>query len=186
MHEVIDAPTPEAGGQPTGRRITLGRVVIIVLIAGMLAMWGYVAYLALGPGRAEPPDKVADAAFAPAAEARCAEAITEVAQLPPAMETPEPVERADVLDEANAIFADMLDDLDELVPEGDDGRIVTMWLADWRTYLGDREEYAAALRVDPETRLYITEAPGGRQITQHIDDFAADNSIPACSTPLDV
>ena len=186
MASVIDAPAPDDGGAPERRRITPGRVVVAILIAGMLAMWGYVAYLAFGPGRADPPDKIADPAFAPAAEARCGLAITEVAQLPPAMDTPDADDRADVLDRSNAIFAAMLDDLDELVPDGDDGRVVSLWLADWRTYLGDREEYAAALRVDPETRLYITESSSGRQITERIDDFAADNEIPACSTPLDV
>jgi hypothetical protein len=184
----IDTSAAAPAGDPPRppRRVTVGRVVVVVLVAGMLAMWGYVAYLAFGPGRADPPDRVDDPAFAVAAEARCRQALADVAQLPPASATPEPAPRAEVLEAANATFAAMLDDLDLLVPAGDDGRIVELWLEDWRTYLGDREDYAARLRTEGDTRLYVTEGPGGRHITTQIDHFAEDNDIPACSTPLDV
>jgi hypothetical protein len=90
-----------------------------------------------------------------------------------------------VLEDANRVFARMVDDLADLAPPGDDGRIVGLWIDDWRTYLGDRREFAERLRVDPDARLLVTPAPGGRHITERIDDFAADNRIPACSTPLD-
>ena len=46
----------------------------------------------------------------------------------------------------------MVDDLEPLAPTGEDGEIVAAWIADWRTYLGDREAYADALRTDPEAR----------------------------------
>ena len=59
------------------------------------------------------------------------------------------------------------------------------WIADWRTYLGDREAYADALRTDPEARLYVT-AKDREQVTEYIDAFAADNHMPACATPIDV
>lgn len=180
------SPPPPTVDHVSG--ITLPRVLAGVVVAGMLAMWGYVTWLAIGPGRADPPDRVTDPAFAPAAETRCLAALGELATLPPARDTPEPVDRADVLDEANEIFAHMLDDLARLEPAGDDGRVVRLWLDDWRTYLGDREAYAARLRVDPNARMLVTSDPraGDRHITRLIDDFAADNDIPACATPLDV
>ena len=43
----------------------------------------------------------------------------------------------------------MIDDLEPLAPDGEDGEIVAEWIADWRTYLGDREAYADALRQRP-------------------------------------
>lgn len=162
-----------------------GRIVTTVLVVGMVGMWGYVLYLAFGPGRQPPPDRLDDPAFAEAAQDRCDEALGVVAALPAASETTTAAERADVIDRANETFAAMLDDLDELVPGGEDGEIVREWLADWRTYLGDRETYADAVRDDPEARLFVS-AKDRDQITEYLDAFAADNHMPACGTPLDV
>ena len=164
---------------------TPGRVIVMVLVVGMLSMWGYVLYLAFGPGRQDPVDRVHDASFASAAEARCDEAHDAIDQLPAADQTPKPAERADVVDQADAELAAMLDDLEALAPAGDDGVITKEWIADWRTYLGDREAFATALRTDPKARLLVT-AKDSEQITEFIDAFAADNQIPACATPLDL
>jgi hypothetical protein len=83
----------------------------------------------------------------------------------------------------------MLDDLDglsSLAPAGDQRRRADEWLADWRTYLGDRRDYAAALRTNPGARLLVSEKPGeGRQITGWIDEFAKANRMPSCVTPTD-
>ena len=93
--------------------------------------------------------------------------------------------RADVIEEANAIFEAMLTDLVALAPEGEEGDMVTAWVADWRTYLADRQAYADALREDPDARFLVS-AKDNEQITEYIDGFAADNQMPACGTPLDV
>jgi hypothetical protein len=177
----MPAPTPD---EPTRRR---WRAVLTVLVLGMLAMWGYVLYLAFGPGRADPPDRLEDPAFAEAAQDRCDEALDLVAQLPTAAEARDAVDRADTLDVANDHFADMLDDLDglvELAAPGEDREIVQEWLADWRVYLGDRQAFADALREDEDAELLVT-AKGGQQVTDYVDAFAQDNRMPACSTPLD-
>jgi hypothetical protein len=173
--------TPSA----TTRRWTVGRVIIAIAVVGIVAMWGYVLYLAFGPGRLPPPDRLDDPTFATAAEARCSEALAEVATLPRAVDTPSAPDRAAVIDQANRSFAAMLDDLDRLVPAGEDGHLVRAWLADWRTYLGDREAYASDLRHDPKARLLVS--PKDRQqITEYLDAFAGDNHMTACATPLDV
>lgn len=169
---------------PRASRWRVGRALAAVAVVGMLAMWGYVLYLAFGPGRADPPDRLDDPTFARAAEARCSQALDRVAELPLAVETETPEERADVLDQANRHLAAMLDDLAELVPPGEDGELVEEWLADWRIYLRDRQDYADALREDPDARLLVT-PKGGDQITDHLDAFAADNHMPACGTPTD-
>jgi hypothetical protein len=164
---------------------TPGRVIVLILVVGMVSMWGYVLYLAIGPGRQDPVDRLHDPRFAEAAEARCDGAHNAIDQLPAADQTPAPVERADVVDQADAVLAAMLDDLEGLAPGGDDGVITREWIADWRTYLGDRQAYAEALRTDPGARLLVT-AKDHEQITEFIDAFAADNRMPACATPLDV
>jgi hypothetical protein len=184
-----DAGHPEGDDAPTGWRWTPTRIVLAGVVVALVSMWVYVLYLAFGPGRQPPIDRLDDPAFATAAEARCAEAVAAVDELPLATETSTATERADVLDQADAEFAAMLDDLDAmatLAPAGDQRRRATEWLADWRTYLGDREAYADALRADPGARLLVSEKPGeGRQITAWIDEFALANRMDSCVTPTD-
>lgn len=178
--------TPTTDGTPTRPgRWTTGRITVTVLVVGMVAMWAYVLYLALGPGRQPPHDRLEDPAFAIAAEARCSAALDDVAELPRAVEATSASERAEVVEQANDVFAAMLDDLGDLAPPGEDGEIVQAWLADWRTYLGDRAEYATALRSDPAAPLLVS-AKDREQITEYLDAFAKDNRMPACATPLDV
>ena len=161
------------------------RVVLTVVVLAMVAMWGYVLYLAFGPGRQAPPDRLDDPAFAVAAQTRCDAALDVVANLPAATESETASDRADVVEHANDVFAAMLDDLAELAPAGEDGELVREWLADWRTYLGDRGAYADAIRSDPEAQLLVS-AKDREQITEYLDAFAADNRMIACATPLDV
>ena len=183
-----EAEPRDEDGAP-GRRWTPIRVVLAGVVLGLVCMWVYVLYLAFGPGRQPPIDRLDDPAFAVAAEARCAAAVADVDLLPLASDSPDAAARAEVLDQANATFAVMLDDLDGMVtlaPAGDQRRRAGEWLADWRTYLGDRQDYADALRRDPGARLLVSEKPGqGQQITGWIDEFAKANRMPSCTTPLD-
>ena len=151
----------------------------------MLAMWGYVLYLAFGPGRQPPPDRLDDPAFAVVAQERCDRALDEVAELPRAIEVDSAVERAAIVGRANEVFSEMLDDLEDAAPGGEDGDLVALWLADWRIYVGDRQAFADELRVDPDAQLLVT-AKDRDQITEFLDAFAADNDMPACATPIDV
>jgi hypothetical protein len=176
-------------GAPAGRSSRLGRLVVIVVVCALVSMWGYVLYLAFGPGRHAPIDRLDDPAFAEAAEERCASTLEDVDRLPVASASHTAAERADVLARANGAYAAMLDDLDDLTtlaPAGDQRRRASEWLADWRTYLGDRERYADALRTDADARLLVSEKPGeGQQITGWIDEFANANRMPSCVSPTD-
>jgi hypothetical protein len=176
----VTTPTAEQPAAPsrTGRRAA----VVVVLL--MVAMWCYVLYLAFGPGRQPSPDRLDDPAFATRAEATCHEANERVLALPSASESPSAIDRADVLEEADAIYATMLDDLEAFVPDGDDGDITKEWIADWRTYLADRADFARRLRTDDDARLLVSPKHGD-QITESIDAFAQDNRMLACGTPAD-
>jgi hypothetical protein len=184
-------PTENDGGDgaPAGGGSRLGRAVVIVVICALVSMWGYVLYLAFGPGRQPPIDRLGDPAFAEAAEERCATALERGDRLPVASDSHTAAQRADVLERANGAYAAMLDDLDHLetlAPAGDQRRRANEWLSDWRTYLGDRERYADALRADPDARLLVSEKPGeGQQITEWIDEFAKANRMPSCASPTD-
>ncbi|HET6665023.1 MAG TPA: hypothetical protein VFG94_12225 [Acidimicrobiales bacterium] len=184
-------PTENDGdrGASAGRGSRLGRAVALVVICALVSMWGYVLYLAFGPGRQPPIDRLDDPAFAEAAEERCATALEEVGRLPVASASHTAAERADVLARANGVYAAMLDDLEDLetlAPAGDQRQRAGEWLADWRTYLGDRQNYATALRTDPDARLLVSAKPGkGQQITGWIDEFANANRMPSCVSPTD-
>jgi hypothetical protein len=164
--------------------VKVGRTLAITATVLMVGMWAYILYLAIGPGRQDSPDKIAAPGFATRAQEVCDRSLDRIAALQPASESPDATARAEVLADANAELVRMLDELEDLVPTGDDGVVVRRWLADWHTYLGDRESFADELRTDPEARLYVT-AKQGNQITEYLDQFAKDNGIPACSTPAD-
>jgi hypothetical protein len=189
----VDAPpAPDEvspPGDPPARRWRVGRLAATGVVVALLAMWGYVLFLAFGPGRQPPVDRLDDPAFASAAEDRCAAALERIDSLPVANATPDPGERADVLDEANEAYSGMIDDLGgltRLLPDATQRGYAEQWVADWRTHLGDRLEYARDLRTDPDARLLVSEKPGeGQQITEWIDEFAAANRMPSCKSPTD-
>src|SRR3954447_13582627 len=39
---------------------TPGRVIVTILVVGMVSMWAYVLFLAFGPGRQDPVDRLRD------------------------------------------------------------------------------------------------------------------------------
>jgi hypothetical protein len=160
---------------------------VVVALVALAFMWGYILYLAIGPGRQPPVDRLDDPTFATRSEERCAQAVREVDALPLAEESASSEERADVIDRANDVFGSMLADLESYVPDGDDRRYAEEWLADWRLYFDDRERYAAALHDDPDARFLVSAKPGeGRHVTGWIDEFAKANRMPSCATPRDV
>ncbi len=164
-------------------------MLLSVVVLGLVSMWVYVVYLAFGPGRQPPIDRLEDPAFAEAAGPRCREAVADVEDLPVASETHSAAERAAVLTEANGIFAGMVNDLEgmtDLAPAGDQRDRTEAWLADWEVLLADREAYADALTQDDRAELLISEKPGtGRHVTGWIDEFALANKIDDCASPAD-
>jgi hypothetical protein len=171
---------------PAARRWTAGRITTTLIVVALVSMWGYVIYLAFGPGRADNPDKLHDPTFSLAAQERCGPVRADIDALPVASEFKgRPQARAAQIEQVNVELEAMLADLRPLVPGGDDGRVVNLWLDDWSTFLADRVDYAARLLQDDKARFLVTEK-NGRQINVAIDDFAAVNHMKACATPPDV
>jgi hypothetical protein len=180
--------TAEGGGgdvpsRPRWRRVAL--VLVLVAVAGMVAMWAYVVFLAFGPGRKPPFDRLADPTFARAAEQRCADARDDISRLPLATTLRDGDARARSVEAGDAVLVAMLDDLARVAPPGEPGTYVDAWIADWRHYLGDRQRYADRLRKDTNAPFLVSVKPGTTdQITQVIDDFAIANLMLSCKTDV--
>jgi hypothetical protein len=158
----------------------------MLTILALLGAWVYVLFI-YDPGLMI--DELADRRFPLAAEEVCAAAVDELQELPPAASAATAVERAETVEVSNAILTSMIDDLEPLAPQEPanvrDG--VEEWLGDWRTYISDRQAYAANLREDADARfLESRKGLDGRAITRAIDGFAQVNRMPSCATPDDV
>ena len=111
--------------------------------------------------------------------------------LPKASETPDPNQRADVVVQSNRMLTGMIDRLATIPLAGTpedvdrDRRIYDEWIADWRVYVSDRDDYANRLRSDREARIFVTQK-GAKQITEPIGGFAKSNQMPACQPPGDI
>jgi hypothetical protein len=186
---VVVTDTESTG--PSETRRTLRRLGVIAVVASFVGIWGYVMYLTFFEGRADLRDKMDDTRFTAAAEETCAESAQVFADLPLASETRSPEERGDLLDRGTDELERMVTRLEGLVPprEADEATAVERWLADYRTFVQDRREYADAQR-DPANDRYdqpfaVTDR-GGFQIDVLIDDFAGINDMVSCETPDDV
>ena len=110
------------------------------MVAALVLMWLYVF---TGAAAEDPPDQLDDVAFAEAAEPRCAQAVAALEALPAAGEAESAADRAAVLDETDAVLTSMVDDLAAIEVDNDrDRELVDLWIADWRTYLQDRRDFA--------------------------------------------
>lgn len=189
---VTDPAPPPA--DPTGRprrQFNPRRFGVLLVIASFIGIWGYVIYLSVFVGRAEPRDRLDDTDWTATAESVCAQSTPVFEALPFASELDSPAERADVLDDGTDELEDLVSRLDALPPPADDDEAsaVDKWLADYRTFVQDRREYAAAQR-DPSDPRYdeafsVTDRDG-YQIDVLIDDFARVNFMESCETPDDV
>jgi hypothetical protein len=165
------------------RRLTRGRVALGVLVLAMVGMWVYV----LLPGSAQAPvNRLNSLDFGRAGEPICAQAVGAIDALPKADTVTTAAERAVLVRRADGYLSQMLDGLAAVAPDsGEDARSASRWLADWHTYLGDREAWASRLAGGEDSQFLETMAEGG-PISASIDDFANANEMSSCTTPYDV
>lgn len=182
---MTETPGPEAEvEEPLAMSWSIGRVLTVVAILAMVGFWAWI--LSGAPAR-QNPDKLEDRAYAASLEDRCQDLRDDLAELPAAPDIETAAERADVLDEANVLVAAFIDDLEAGAPtEGDAGVTMQGWIADWRTYLDNREDFARRLRSDPDAQLLLEQSPLGDSVDKTIQIFSQVNEIDACDTPGDV
>ncbi len=147
------------------------------------ALWAY----AFSPwSRTDPPDYLKDRSWPEAAERICAAAVTDMESLPFASASGSPLGRANAVESGTQRLQGMIDEL-RLLPlaeAGADRTLVTLWLADWETYLADRTAFTTGLRRDPTTKFVLT-IKGSHAITRPLDQVAKNNRMPSCATPTD-
>ncbi len=114
----------------------------MILIA---LMWAYI--LSPFSKHGDPPTTLKDATFTAAAEQACTTAEADIAKLPKAETAESPEQRAEVLTEANAIVADLVQSLRAIEPKVEQDRQFTdQWLADWDSYARVEAGVRAAAR----------------------------------------
>jgi hypothetical protein len=178
-----DPPVAEPDERPSGRRrAALGAAAVFTAVTFGLYIYAFFFY---DPGLLI--DELADRTFPNAAEKVCATAQAQLEGLPLSTSARTAADRAAVVDRANTILRDMVDQLRPLVPQGQ-GKVTTgveEWVSDWSAYVEDRVAYADGLREDPETR-FVERRKANRQISLAIDSFAQVNRMDSCTTPGDV
>jgi hypothetical protein len=176
--------------QTASRRRVGVRIVLVIVVLGIAAMWVYVLFI----GKAQSPNKLADETWAQRAEAVCAATAAQVAALPPARAfrdvTPKSEalrQRAVVGQQATDLLRTQLDQLRALpAPAGRyDERLLEAWFADWESYLGDRQAHIADWRAGEDQPFAEGVAAGGGPITDRMDSLAQVNGMPSCEVPLD-
>jgi ABC-type transporter Mla subunit MlaD len=161
----------------------VGRILAVAVALGLVLFWLWI--FAGGPKK-QNPDYLADRAWVQRAQDTCRATVDRIDALPPASESTDNVARAQVVDRANDELETMLDQLAARRPTGDgDEEVVQPWLADWRTYLGNRRDYADRLANDPGAQLLVDEKFHD-SIETVIGTFAEVNDMPACAPPGDV
>jgi hypothetical protein len=178
------APADETDEGPLAMTRSAGRIAAVVAALAIVLFW---AWVFSGAPKRDNPDLLEDRAYAAQLEERCQGLRDDLAALPSAIAIDDPGERADVLEDANVLVEEFVDDLEAGAPtEGDASRTMEGWIADWRTYLANRQDYAQRLREDPDARLLLDESPLGDPVDKTIEVFSDVNAIEACATPGDV
>lgn len=171
--------------EPMSFRRRTARILALIAVLVIVFLWGWALFF---PPSTKAPGTLTDRTFPDAAEPICTDAAAALAALPAAHDTPDPVSRSQVVSQSDVILNGMLARLDAIAPPADsnhEARNISEWLADWHTFVGDRETYAEALMNDPQARFYVTKKEK-RQITAPIDFFATFNQMPNCVTPDDI
>lgn len=182
----MPSPIPDEAeaDQPLAMRWTIGRVATVVAVLAMVGFWAWI--FAGGPQK-ENPDRLDDRAFVARTEKRCRALRSDLKALPNAAVLTDAADRAELLDDANALVTGMVDEIEADAPErGEDAASVSGWITDWRLYLADRADYADRLRRDPEAQLLLSRSELGDSVDKTIEIFAQVNDMRDCATPGDV
>ncbi len=161
-----------------------GRIAAVMTVLAMILFW---LWIWSGAPAKDNPDKLQDKAYVATLEKRCTAMKKAVDALPDAQTTPDHVDRAAVIVQANEILTDFVADVRADAPTtGDAGKTMRGLLHDWDTYISNREDYARALRDDPKARLLLDESKLGDSVDKTILIFSQVNYLPDCATPGDV
>ncbi len=167
----------------TGVVHSFTKVVLTVTLVASFGVWGYALS---GFADRTAPDTFDSPELSASFEAICRDQMAVFDALPNAEEAVDNVDRAAQISARNDVLRAMIDDL-AAVPTSSD-RDATMsqgWIDDWRTYVGERQDYADRFAEDPSAVSYFS-AVGGERIEKRITRLARTNLMFSCETPTDV
>jgi len=165
----------------------IARIVIGASIAGLVAMWIY----AFGFASKESVNKIDDQTWTLRAEAICKQAMDQRLKLADLRQISDAgvnalSDRADLVDKATDTLEDAIAEISKVAPSDAKGKaIVPLWIADYKTLIKDRREYATLLRTgvnEPFSESMFEGLP----ISEKISTFAADNRMTSCKVPMDL
>lgn len=171
----------------SGLASRLGRSVLVLVCAAIAAMWVY----AFGFTSRESVNRVNDREWSARAETICREAALERTELTDLtrLDVDDPqqlLRRAELIDLATDTLERALDRIAANPPTDAKGReIVPLWIADYRTYLGDRRDYADEIRAGNVTSFAESQIEG-LPISEKIETFARANEMTSCIPPYDL
>lgn len=161
------------------------RVLASIFVLLSVAFWIF-AFSPWARDIFQAPDQIQDEAYAGALEDRCAEAIAEIGLLPSARSAVGPEDRADNVEQINAVLQDMRRDLAEISGgTAEDRALIMRWLDDWDFYMEDRATHVDRLRNEGDVRFLNTERDG-IFIAERMNGFARVNEIRSCMPPGDL
>jgi hypothetical protein len=165
-------PEPRTGGSKPLR------LLFLLGAATFAAFWFWALFLVDKTA----VNKIEDRAWSERAETICEPVKLAVRRLD--LETATELDgRADLVVESTDMLSAMLDDLEAVEPSDAKGQaIVPEWIADYRTLLQDRYNYAERLRSGQNVPFTETGVQGV-PITERIETFAGDNEMPSCAPP---
>lgn len=176
-------PEPDPSTRPTGRGVTLWRVLGVSVMLAIALFW---LWIFSGAARQQNPDFLADRAWAERAERSCAATMEVIDERSETAGRDDRLERADAIDGSTEDLSTMLADLRSPLPDDEGDRsVVEPWLEDWDQLLVDRRTYADAVREDPDAR-FLTEEKFNDPLDRVIEVFADVNEIPSCGPAGDV
>ena len=161
-------------------------MLLALLCATLLVFWAYAIFF-------YSPDKqnvIGDKEWSKWAQEKCLVAQkerNELADYTRIDNDPEVLaKRAGLVERATDGLEAMIDTLDSRTPVDAKGAaIVPDWIADYRTYIGDRRDYIEELRSGKNV-VFAETAVEGVPISERLTTFADDNLMNACAPPTDV
>ena len=96
-------------------------------------------------------------------------------------------QKADIVEKATASLAQLVESLANSTPSDDKGQaIVPLWIADYRTYLKDRQVFIDRLREATTMPSFNETEVEGVPVSERINKFARENDMRSCQTPYDL
>lgn len=163
------------------------RLAKILAVAFIAWMWFFAFVLA----DRESANNINDGEWAARSQATCSAAQAERARLADLnrIDPKDPAvvrRKGEIIDLATDTIETALGKIARDTPATAKGReLVPEWLADYRTYIRNRREYAASLRTGRISEFSESQLEG-IPISEKIGKFARENRMPACQPPRDL